>query len=45
MESMFGLLHYTEVQKTLFAAQLLRGDTSAWCASYTATRPMDYQVS
>jgi hypothetical protein len=25
MESMFGLLRYTEVQKTLFAAQQLHG--------------------
>jgi hypothetical protein len=43
-ESKFGLLHGTEVQKTLFAAQQLRGDASAWWANYTATRPTDYQV-
>jgi hypothetical protein len=35
MESKFGLLHCTKVQKTLFAAQQLRGDAS----------PVDYQVS
>jgi hypothetical protein len=45
MESKFGLLRCTEVQKTLFAAQQLRGDASAWWVNYTATRPADYQVS
>jgi hypothetical protein len=44
MESKFGLLRCTEVQKTLFPAQQLRGDASAWWANYTATRPADYQV-
>jgi hypothetical protein len=32
------------VQKTLFAAQQLRGDTSAWWVNYTITHPTDYQV-
>jgi hypothetical protein len=45
MESKFGLLHCTEVQKILFTAQQLHGDTSAWWANYTATHPIDYQVS
>jgi hypothetical protein len=45
MEYKFGLLRYTEVQKTLFAAQQLCGDASAWWANYTATHPEDYQVS
>jgi hypothetical protein len=45
MEYKFRLLRCTEVQKTLFIAQQLRGDTSAWWANYTATRPVDYQVS
>jgi hypothetical protein len=45
MESKFGLLRCTEVQKTLFAVQQLWGDSSAWWANYTATRPADYQVS
>jgi hypothetical protein len=45
MESMFKLPHCTEVQKTLFPAQQLRGDASVWWANYTATRPADYQVS
>jgi hypothetical protein len=44
MESKFRLLRYNEVQKTLFAAQQLRGDASVWWANYTATRPADYQV-
>jgi hypothetical protein len=30
IESMFGLLHCTEIQKTLFTAQQLHGPTSAW---------------
>jgi hypothetical protein len=45
MESKFGLLRCTEVQKTLFATQQLQGDASAWWANYTATCPVDYQVS
>jgi hypothetical protein len=45
MEFKFGLLRCTEVQKTLFTTQQLRGDASAWWANYTATHPVDYQVS
>jgi hypothetical protein len=45
MESKFRLLRCTEVQKTLFTAQQLRGDASAWWANYTTTRPANYQVS
>jgi hypothetical protein len=45
MESKFGLLCCTEVQKTLFTVQQLRGDASAWWANYTAPHPADYQVS
>jgi hypothetical protein len=45
MESKVGLLRCTKVQKTLFTAQELHGDASAWWANYTATRPTDYQVS
>jgi hypothetical protein len=37
IETKFGLLHCTEFQKTLFAAQQLRGPTSAWWANFTAT--------
>jgi hypothetical protein len=45
IESKFWLLHCTEVQKTLFTMQQLRGDASMWWANYAATRPADYQVS
>jgi hypothetical protein len=45
IESKFGHLRCTEVKKTLFATQQLRGDASAWWANYTTTRPTDYQVS
>jgi hypothetical protein len=37
MESMFGLLRCTEVQRTLFAVQQLCGDASAWWASSSLT--------
>jgi hypothetical protein len=40
----FGLLHCTEYQKTLYAAQQLRGATGAWWASYIATLPADHHV-
>jgi hypothetical protein len=43
-KSRFRLLHCTEVQKTLFTAQQLWGDASAWWANYTTTLPTDYQV-
>jgi hypothetical protein len=42
IKSKFGLLHCTEVQKTLFTAQQLRGDVSAWWPNYTTTHPADY---
>jgi hypothetical protein len=45
IESKFRLLHCTELQKTLFVAQKLQGDASAWWANYTATRPAGYKVS
>jgi hypothetical protein len=44
MESKFGLLRCTKVQKALFTTQQLCGDASVWWANYTATRPADYQV-
>jgi hypothetical protein len=37
IESKFGLLHYTEIQKTLFTAQQLHGPMSSWWANFTAT--------
>jgi hypothetical protein len=45
IESKFGLLRCIETQKTLFAAQQLWGDACVWSADYTATRPVNYQVS
>jgi hypothetical protein len=43
-ESKFGLLHCTDYQKTLYAAQQLRGAAGAWWASYIATLPEDHHV-
>jgi hypothetical protein len=43
-ESKFGLLHYKEYQKNLYAVQQLRGSTGAWWASYIAALPADHQV-
>jgi hypothetical protein len=40
MESKFGLLHYTEYQKSLHVAQQLRGSAGAWWASYITTLPI-----
>jgi hypothetical protein len=42
IESKFGLLRCTEVQKTLFTAQQLCGDASTWWANYIAMHPVDY---
>jgi hypothetical protein len=44
IESKFGLLHYTEYQKTLYAMQRLRGTTGAWWASYIVALPADHHV-
>jgi hypothetical protein len=44
IESKFGLLHYTEIQKTLFVAQLLHGLVSAWWNNFTATIQYGHQV-
>jgi hypothetical protein len=43
-ESMFGLLHCIEYQKTLYAAQQLRGTVGAWWASYIGALPADHHV-
>jgi hypothetical protein len=43
-ESKFSLLHCTEYQKSLYAAQQLRGPAGAWWASYTAAHPADHHV-
>jgi hypothetical protein len=44
IESKFSLLNYTKYQKTLYAAQQLRGPAGAWWPSYTATLPADHHV-
>jgi hypothetical protein len=44
-ESKFRLLHCSEFQKTLFAAQQLRGSTSAWWATYIAAIQHNHRVS
>jgi hypothetical protein len=44
IESMFGLLHCTEYQKTMYVAQQLRGAARAWWASYIATLHEDHHV-
>jgi hypothetical protein len=44
IESKFGLLHCTEHQKTLFAAQQLLGNAGAWWANFTTALPANHQV-
>jgi hypothetical protein len=44
IDSKFGLLHCTEIQKTLFTAQHFRGPVSAWWANFTATIQDGHQV-
>jgi hypothetical protein len=43
-ESKFRLLHCIEYEKTLYAAQQLRGSAGAWWTSYIATLPVDHHV-
>jgi hypothetical protein len=43
-ESKFSLLHCTEYQKTLYAAQQLRGRAGAWWASYTIALLAEHHV-
>jgi hypothetical protein len=43
-ESKFRLLHCTEYQKALYAAQQLRGAARVWWASYIVTLPEDQHV-
>jgi hypothetical protein len=45
IESKFGLLHCTEIQKTLFTAQQLHGPASACWANFTTTIQDGHQVS
>jgi hypothetical protein len=44
IEAKFGLLHWSETQKT-FVTQQLRGSASAWWSTFTTTLPDGYQVS
>jgi hypothetical protein len=44
IEFKFGLLHCTEHQKALFAAQQLLGNARAWWANFTAALPTNHQV-
>jgi hypothetical protein len=43
-KSKFGLLHYTEYQKTLYAAQQLKGLAGAWQSSYTDALPAHHHI-
>jgi hypothetical protein len=45
IEATFGLIHCSELQKTMFAAQQLCGSASAWWATYIATIQDNHQVS
>lgn len=45
MEQKFGLIHCTETQKPLFAAQQLRGPASTWWANFVAIQPEDHVVT
>ena len=45
MEQKFGLIHCTEVQKPLFAAQQLRGPASAWYANLMAAQPEGHHLT
>jgi hypothetical protein len=44
-EQNFKLLHRSEFQKTLFAAQQLRGSASSWWATYIVVIQDNHQVS
>jgi hypothetical protein len=41
----FGLLRCTETQKSLFAAQQLRGPASTWWGNYVAVQPAGHQIT
>jgi hypothetical protein len=45
MEQKFGLIRCTETQKSLFAAQQLRGPTSTWWENFVAVQPARHQVT
>jgi hypothetical protein len=45
MEHKFGLIHCTETQKPLFAAQQLRGPASTWWANFAAIQSVGHQIT
>jgi hypothetical protein len=45
IEQKFGLVHCTETQKLLFAAQQLRGPASSWWANFVAVQPARHKVT
>jgi hypothetical protein len=45
IEQKFGLIQCTEVQKSLFAAQQLRGATSTWWSNFVAIQLPDHQFT
>jgi hypothetical protein len=45
MEQKFGLICCIETQKTLFAAQQLRGPASTWWANFVAIQSVGHQIT
>jgi hypothetical protein len=45
IEQKFGLIRCMETQKSLFAAQQLRGPASTWWGNYVAIQPTGHQVT
>jgi hypothetical protein len=45
IEQKFELLHCTETQKSLFAAQQLRGPASTWWGNFVAIQQAGHQVT
>jgi hypothetical protein len=45
MQQKFGLVHCTETQKPLFAAQQLRGPASTWWVNFVVVQPTGHQIT
>jgi hypothetical protein len=45
MEQKFELIHCTEYQKPVFAAQQLRGAAGAWWANLVAAQPAGHRIT
>jgi hypothetical protein len=45
IEQKFGLIQCTEVQKSLFAVEQLRGAASTWWSNFVAIQLLDHQVT